>query len=275
MNAAARLLKDMPWITRLALFVLLLNLIVVVFAPLLAPYGEYEVVGGALQPWQAPFLLGTDHLGRDMLSRLLYAIRNTFGLALFINALSFATGGFLGLLSATLGGRRDQLLSRAVDIMMAVPQLVFALLILSIFGTSLTILVVTITIIEATRYFRVARAASLGLVAMDFVEVARLRGEGLWWRVIHELLPNSVGILLAEFGIRFCYICLLISSLSFLGLGLQPPNADLGSLVRETAMLITFGNSTPLVAAGALALMTVSVNFLVDWILHRTSGLQR
>jgi peptide/nickel transport system permease protein len=271
---ALAIIRCMPWVTRLAVLVIAANLLIVLFAPLLSPYGETEIVGGSFEPWSGKFLLGTDGLGRNMLTRMFFGIRNTVGLSLTINSLAFVIGGLLGLMAATVGGWGDQAISRIVDVLMAIPQLIFALLILTIFGTSVTILVATVTILDATRFFRIFRAAASSVVVMDFVEVARLRGEGLWWCIRREVLPNTIGPLLAEFGIRFCYVCLFISGLSFLGLGLQPPAADLGSMVRETAMLITFGDITPLLPAGAIALITISVNFLVDWMLQRTSGLK-
>ncbi|TIU87833.1 MAG: ABC transporter permease subunit, partial [Mesorhizobium sp.] len=124
-----------------------------------------------------------------------------------------------------------------------------------------------------TRVFRLARAAGMNIAVMDYVEVARLRGEGLIWILSREVLPNILPPLVAEFGLRFCFVFLLISSLSFLGIGLQPPTADWGSMVRDNAILITYGDITPLLPAAAIALLTVGVNFLVDWFLHETSGL--
>ena len=111
-------------------------------------------------------------------------------------------------------------------------------------------------------------------VVMDYVEAARLRGEGLWWIMSREVLPNALPPLVAEFGLRFCFVFLFISALSFLGLGIQPPTADWGSMVRDNATLMTFGDITPLVPAAAIALLTVAVNFVVDWFLHKASGLK-
>ena len=157
---------------------------------------------------------------------------------------------------------------------MSIPSLIFALLILSIFGTSVPYLIATITVIDATRVFRLARATAMNVVVMDYVEVARVRGEKLNWVIRKEILPNITAPLLAEFGLRFCFVFLFISALSFLGLGLQPPSADWGSMVRDNASLITFEDITPLLPAGAIALLTVAVNFIVDWLLHKSSGLK-
>jgi peptide/nickel transport system permease protein len=157
---------------------------------------------------------------------------------------------------------------------MAVPSLIFTLLLLAIFGTSMISMVCIIAGVESTRVFRLARALALGIGVQDFVEAAKLRGEGLWWVIVREILPNATAPLIAEFGLRFCFVFLFIASLSFLGLGIQPPTADWGSMVRENAALITYGDITPLLPAGATALLTVAVNFIVDWMLHRSSGLK-
>jgi peptide/nickel transport system permease protein len=206
-------------------------------------------------------LLGTDNLGRDMLSRLIYGARNTIGLALIITALAFLIGSLTGMIAAALGGWIDQLLSRIVDIFMSIPALIFALLILSILGTAMPYLIGTIVIVDSTRVFRVVRASAMNVAVIDYVEVARLRGEKLPWILRKEILPNITAPLLAEFGLRFCFVFLFISALSFLGLGIQPPTADWGSMVRDNA-------------TGAIALLTVAVNFVVDWMLHKSSGLK-
>ena len=158
--------------------------------------------------------------------------------------------------------------------MMAIPQLIFALLILTILGTSIPVLVVVLAVLDSTRVFRLTRAVAMNIVVMDFVEAARIRGEGIGWIMRREVLPNSLPPLVAEFGLRFCFVFLFIAALSFLGLGIQPPTADWGSMVRDNATLITFGDVTPLLPAACIALLTVAVNFVVDWFLHMTSGLR-
>lgn len=268
------MLKSMPLTASFGLLVVLLYAIVAIFAPLIAPFGEREIVGGEYLPWDSTHLLGTDNLGRDMLSRLIYGAQNTVGIAFATTFLGFVIGAVPGLIAATLGGWVDQGLSRLVDILMAIPPLIFALLLLTIFGTSILNMVLVIALIEATRVYRLARAVAGGIVVMDYIEAARLRGEGLWRLIAVEILPNTAAPLVAEFGLRFCFTILLISALSFLGLGIQPPTADWGSMVRDNATLITFGDVTPLLPAAAVALLTVSVNFIVDWMLHRASGLK-
>ncbi|MGY2175105.1 ABC transporter permease [Pseudomonas azotoformans] len=263
-----------PLSAKFGLLIILLYIAVAVFAPLLVPYGETQVVGEGFAPWSGKFLLGTDNLGRDMFSRLVYGARNTLGIAFLTTTLAFLLGGLSGLVAAIKGGWIDQGLSRVVDVLMAIPQLIFALLILSVVGTNATSLVLVIALLDSTRVFRLSRAVAMTVVVQDFVEAARLRGEGLWWLVTREVLPNAAAPLIAEFGLRFCFVFLFISALSFLGLGIQPPTADWGSMVRDNAVLITFGDISPLLPALAVALITVSVNFVVDWMLHESSGLK-
>ena len=254
--------------------VILLYVLIAATAPIIAPHGETEIVGSEFEPWGAPFLLGTDNLGRDTFTRLIYGARNTIGVAFATTMLAFFVGAFGGFLAAALGGWVDQVLGRIVDVMMAIPSLIFSLLILTIVGTSIPALILVIGILDSTRVFRLTRAVAMNIVVMDYVEVARLRGEGLWWVIRREVLPNSMAPLVAEFGLRFCFVFLFLSALSFLGLGIQPPTADWGSMVRDNATLITYGDVTPLLPAAAIALLTVGVNFVVDWFLHITSGLR-
>jgi peptide/nickel transport system permease protein len=267
-------LKKAPPTAMFGMVVILLYVLIATLAPAIAPFTETEIVGAEYEEWGEKFLLGTDNLGRDWLTRLIYGARNTIGIAFVTTCLAFVIGALGGFLSAALGGWLDQVLGRIVDVLMAIPSLIFALLILTILGTSIPVLVVVIAVLDSTRVFRLARAVGMNIVVMDYVEVARLRGEGLWWVITREVLPNAMPPLVAEFGLRFCFVFLFLSALSFLGLGIQPPTADWGSMVRDNATLITFGDITPLLPAGAIALLTVGVNFVVDWFLHQTSGLR-
>jgi len=263
-----------PLSAKLGLMTITAYLVIALFAPVVAPYSETEILGGAYEVWSDKYLLGTDNLGRDMLSRLIFGARNTIGIALAAVVIAFAIGGVTGMLSAILGGWYDTIISRIVDILMAIPSLVFALLILTILGTSMTTLVLVIAVLDSTRVYRITRAAAMNVAVMDFVEVARLRGEGMWWVIRKEILPNIMAPLLAEFGLRFCFVFLFIAALSFLGLGIQPPTADWGSMVRDNATLINYDDITPLLPAAAIAVLTVAVNFVVDWLLHKSSGLR-
>ena len=274
MTSSPSLIHQSPWTFRVGLFVIVGYAFVALLAPLLAPFGEREIVGGMYEPWSSSFPLGTDAVGRDMLTRLIYGARNTIGVAFLTTCLAFLAGGLGGLLAATLGGWVDQVLSRIVDVLMAIPSLIFILLVLSFLGTTMPVLVVVVALFESTRVYRIARAVGVSVEVMEFVEVAKLRGENLWWIIWNEILPNATAPLVAEFGIRFTYTFLFIAALSFLGLGIQPPTADWGSMVRENSVLITFGDFTPLMPAAAIALLTISVNFVIDWFLHISSGLK-
>jgi peptide/nickel transport system permease protein len=267
-------LKKAPFSAWFGILMILCYIFVALFAPWIAPFRETQVFSQAFAPWSSEFVLGTDQLGRDMLTRLIYGARNTIGIAFATTLLSFAVGVTLGLLAAMYRGWLDQLLSRAVDVLMSIPSLIFALMLLSIFGSSVTSLILIIALLDSTRVFRLARAVGLNVAVREYVEAAQLRGEGPRWILAKEILPNVLPPLIAEFGLRFCFVFLTIAALSFLGVGIQPPTADWGSMVRENATLITYGDITPLLPAGAIALLTVSVNFVVDWFLHSTSGLR-
>ncbi len=269
-----KLLRQSPLSARIGLAMILINVFAAIFAPIIAPYGETEVVG---EVWLSPSsenFIGTDHLGRDMFTRLLYGARNTIAIAFITTMLSFIIGSILGFFAATLGGWTDLGLSRAIDILMAFPTLIFALIALSVVGTSVTALILVIAILDSTRVFRLSRAVAMDIAVMEFVEAARLRGEGIWWIMRKEILPNAMPPLVAEFGLRFCFVFLFIAALSFLGLGIQPPTADWGGMVRENAGAITFGIFIPLWPAGAIAFLTVGVNLIVDWFLKIASGLK-
>ena len=256
------------------MIVILIYAVCALLAPLIAPYGEAEIIGKAFQPSSAAHLLGTDQLGRDLFSRLIYGARNTIGIALLTTLISFLVGGTLGVLAALKRGWLDQSVSRLVDSFLAIPVLIFALMLLAVFGKNIANLILILALLDSTRVFRLARAVALNVVVMDYVEAAKLRGEKIGWVVFREILPNILPPLITEFGLRFCFVFLTISALSFLGVGIQPPTADWGSMVAENKSLITYGNPTPLYPAAAIALLTVAVNFVVDWFLHKTSGLR-
>lgn len=273
-------LRKAPLTAWFGMIVISFYCILAIFAPLIAPFGEAQVFPQPFAPWGGDFVFGTDQLGRDVLTRLIYGARNTVGIAVATTLLSFLVGGGFGLAAAISRGWVDQVLSRFIDILMAIPSLIFALMLLSIFGSTVTNLIIIIAVLDATRVFRLTRAVAMNVVVMDFVEAAKLRGEGLGWVMRREILPNILPPLVAEFGLRFCFVFLTIAALSFLGVGIQPPTADWGSMVRENASLIQFAQYditaalTPLLPAAAIALLTVAVNFVVDWFLHKTSGLR-
>lgn len=274
------LMKSAPPSAWFGMIVVTLYILVAIFADVIAPYGEAEIHPVPFAPWSDEFVFGTDQIGRDVLTRLIYGARNTMGIALATTLLSFLIGGGLGLVAAINRSWLDQALSRFVDVLMAIPSLIFALMLLSIFGSTITSLIMIIAVLDSTRVFRLTRSVAVNVAVMDYVEAARLRGEGLGWVMRREILPNIMPPLVAEFGLRFCFVFLTIAALSFLGVGIQPPTADWGSMVRANASLIQFAKYdmtaaiTPLLPAAAIALLTVAVNFIVDWFLQKTSGLR-
>ena len=273
-------LSKAPFTAWLGMIIVSSYFFVAIFAPYLAPYGEAQIFKVPYAPWDNIHIFGTDRLGRDILSRLIYGARNTMGIALTTTFLAFLIGVGFGLLSAILRGWVDQILARFVDILMAIPSLIFALMLLSIFGSTALNLILIIAVLDSTRVFRLARAVGMNVVVMEYVEAARLRGEKISWIMGREILPNVLPPLVAEFGLRFCYVFLMIASLSFLGVGIQPPTADWGSMVRDTGELIQFAAydvtaaMTPILPAAAIGILTIGVNFVVDWFLYLTSGLK-
>lgn len=272
--AFLKLLRHSPISARIGMAMVLINIFAAIFAPIIAPYGETEIVSDVWMPSSSENFLGTDHLGRDLFTRLIYGARNTILIAFVTTMLSFIIGSVLGFFAATLGGWTELSLSRVIDILMAFPTLIFALIALSVVGTSIPALILVIAILDSTRVYRLSRAVAMDIVVMEFVEAARLRGEKIWWVMRKEILPNAMPPLVAEFGLRFCFVFLFIAALSFLGLGIQPPTADWGGMVKENAGAITFGILTPLWPAGAIAFLTVGVNLIVDWFLKIASGLK-
>ncbi|WP_188393957.1 ABC transporter permease [Mesorhizobium sp. SARCC-RB16n] len=268
-------LKRTSWPARIGLAVVILYAVMAIFAPVLAPFGEADVVSTEpFAPWSLVHLFGTDQLGRDVFSRLIYGARNSVGIAFITTTIAFFIGGSLGILSVISHPWLDYLLSTLADTLMAIPQLIFALILLALFGSSIPSIVLIIAVLSATQIFRLSRSLARNIAVMEFIEAAHLRGEKARWIVAREILPNILPTLLAEFGLRFCFVFLTISALSFLGLGIQPPSADWGTMVRESATFISYGNITPLLPAMAIALLTVSINFVIDWFLDIASGLR-
>lgn len=272
------LLGHKPTVTAwIGMGIIVVNLLVAIFGPAFAPYSESQTVGSTWDEPSVQMLLGADQIGRDMLTRLIYGARMTIGVALATTALSFFIGITLGFAAAVLGGWVDTIISRLVDVILSIPLLILALIILGVFGSSIPVLIVTIAVLDSTRVFRLSRALGMNLTVLEYVEAARLRGEGTWWIIRREILPNASAPLLSEFGLRFCFNFLFIAALSFLGLGIQPPFADWGGMVRENSAAINFGMLAPIWPALAITILTVGVNMVVDWLLSveaRPSGAQ-
>ena len=266
--------EDLNISARIGLGIVVFFATCAIFAPWLAPYSESEIVGDVWEPLGGEFMFGTDQIGRDLLSRLIFGARNTMALAIVSTTVSFTMGAVLGFIAATRGGMTDQVLSRVVDVVISIPTLIASLIVLSAVGTATPTLVLVIGIIYAMPVYRIARAVAMDIEVMDYVEAARLRGEGLWWLMTREILPNALTPLAAEFGLRFCFVFLLIASLSFLGMGLQPPLADWGAMVRGNADGIAWGFMHPLLPAACIAALTIGINLLIDRWVHKASGLR-
>jgi peptide/nickel transport system permease protein len=274
LQSAIRLLKSAPFSAQFGMAVILFYAFCAIFAPWLAPYSESDATGKAYEAASAAHWFGTDQIGRDTFSRVIFGARNTIGIALFTVCISFSIGGVLGVYAAVTRGWLDQILSRIVDVLMSIPVLIFALMLLAMAGKSVWNLIFILALLDSTRVFRLARNTALSVAVQDFVEAARLRGEKMMWIVLREIVPNILPPMIAEFGLRFSFVFLTIAALSFLGVGIQPPTADWGSMVAESKTLINFGRPQPLIPAAAIALLTVAVNFVVDWFLNTSAGLR-
>ena len=259
-----------------------------IFASWVAPYGMAETVGEVWEPSRIGFLLGTapegtleakywlgtDQIGRDLLTRMIYGGQTTIFIATAGTILSFTTGSTLGFIAAVSGSWIDQTLSRFVDLVMSIPSLILALVILSAIDVTVLTLIVLMGLLDSTRVFRLSRAVAVDISVMEYVEAARLRGEKTAWIIFREILPNALSPLVAEMGLRFIFMVLFISTLSFLGIGVQPPLADWGGIVKENKDGINFGIGAALYPAAAIATLAISVNLIADWVLNRTTSLK-
>ena len=267
-------MRGIPISAMLGLFVTGLFFLVALTAQWISPFPMEEAAGGVWDPISAQHWLGTDNIGRDLLSRMIYGTQVTIFIATAATLLSFTMGSVLGFLAATAGGWLDQLLSRLVDLLMAVPTLILALVILTAVEVNMLTLVLVMGFLDSTRVFRLSRAVAVDITVMDYVEAARLRGEGSWWIIFREILPNALSPLVAELGLRFIFAVLFISTLSFLGLGVQPPMADWGGLVKENSSGLVYGIPAALAPAIAIAVLAIGVNLVADWVLSRTTSLK-
>lgn len=241
--------------------------------PWILPHDAAEMSSaGVFEPISMAHLLGTDYLGRDLLSRVLDGARYTVGVALGATLIACVLGTVLGLLATVTGGWFDAVLSRSLDTLVSIPSKMLALVIVAAFGSSIPLLIATAAVVYTPGAYRIARALAVNINAMDYVTVARTRGEGTLYIMLREILPNIAGPLLADMGLRFVYVVLLLASLSFLGLGVQPPVADWGSLVRENIGALAMGGASVIAPALAIASLTIAVNLVIDNLPGRTVG---
>ncbi|MER8365380.1 ABC transporter permease [Mesorhizobium sp. M0306] len=268
-------IKRIPIPALIGIVLTALFVLAAIFAPWIAPHGNAEIVSDVpWEPMSAAHWLGTDNLGRDLLSRMIYGARITLFIAVLATALSFSLGAILGFSAAVFGGWFDTLLSRLVDLLMSIPTLIMALVVLSVLPSNLVTLILVMGILDSTRVYRLSRAVAVDINVMDYVEAAKLRGEGSGWIIFREILPNALSPLVSELGLRFIYAVLFLSTLSFLGLGVQPPDADWGGMVKENKDGIVFGIGAALIPAAAIAALAISVNLVADWVLNRTTSLK-
>ena len=252
--------------------------LVAVLGPFVAPYGENDLpFPDAYSEFQAPqagALLGTDVSDRDVLSRIMYGASRTMGISFLATVLAYIIGVTLGIGAAVSSPRVDMVMSRINDAFLSLPTIMLGLVVVAAVGSSIPVLIVTAGVIYASVIFRLSRALGMEIKVMDFVEAARARGEGRWWIIRREIWPNAAMPLLTDFGLRLIYVILFISSLSFLGLGVQPPQADWGSMVRENLGALQYGTSIVPVIAPALAIatLTVAINLIVDDVSAHSGG---
>jgi len=250
---------------RIGLALVVFWLLLAIFGPLLAPHEVGSIVADdVFAPLSLDFPLGSDYLGRDMLSRVLYGTHFTVGLALAAALAASSLGTSIALFATVSGRWIDELVSRAMDTLISIPSKIFALVMVAAFGSSVPLLLLTAALTYLPGAFRIARALAVNLNTMDYVQVARVRGEGRVYIACVEILPNMIHPILADFGLRFMFVVLLLSGMSFLGLGVQPPDADLGSLVRENISGLGEGAPAVVMPALAIAMLTIGVNLLID-----------
>ncbi|NKB77524.1 MAG: ABC transporter permease subunit [Gammaproteobacteria bacterium] len=263
----------LSWVGKIAVAVVVFWMIIIVIGPSIAPYHEMDMEGedGFLDAYDN-FYLGTDYLGRDTLSRIIFGARNTIGISILATLLAYCIGITLGIAAAVKGGWIDMCISRINDSILALPSIMLGLIAIAALGSSISILIGISAIIYATSVFRIARALGQDIMVQDYVEAAKARGEGLWWIIKSEVLPNAAMPLATDFGLRLVFVVLFISSLSFLGLGIQPPASDWGSMVRENLQGLTYGSYASIWPACAIATFTISINLIVDDISAKSGG---
>ncbi|QHC36805.1 ABC transporter permease [Komagataeibacter xylinus] len=247
-------------------------LVLALLGPLLAPYAPGQIIDTQVfAPISHRHWLGTDYLGRDLGSRLLYAVRYTVLICTLSTAFSCGCGILLGVATTATPAWVEQVAGRLMDGILSIPSLLCALLVIAAFGDSLVALVLTMGVIYTPGAYRTSRALALRIARMDYITVAMARGEGRLFIIWREILPNMRGPLLADVGLRFIYAVLLLSNLSFLGLGVQPPLVDLGSLVRENVLGLVYGAVAVVLPTIVIAVLTVGINMVLDGTAGRRS----
>jgi peptide/nickel transport system permease protein len=269
----------LTWVGKLGVTVVVFWLVIAFIGPYIAPFHEADIIGDdSFMPifteteGEGMHLLGTDYLERDIFSRIIWGARTTIGISVVATLLAYLFGVTLGIAAAVKGGWADMGMSRVNDAILSLPTIMLGLLIVVALGASIPVLIGTAAVIYAASVFRIARALGQDIMVMDFVEAARARGEGLWWIITREVLPNAAMPLATDFGLRLVFVVLFISSMSFLGVGIQPPAADWGSMVRQNLEGLGYGSYAAVWPALAIATFTISINLIVDDISAKEGG---
>lgn len=291
----------LSWTGRIAAAIVTIWVVVAFIGPWIAPFHEAEFVlddgfvpaGGCaamldelydIDEWtpeaitqycsdaDVTLFLGSDYLGRDTFSRIIWGARTTIGISFIATLIAYFFGITMGIGAAVKGGWTDMILSRVNESILSLPSIMLGLIAVAALGSAIPILIGTAALIYATSVFRIARALGQDIMVQDFVEAAHARGEGVWWIITREVLPNAAMPLLTDFGLRLVFVILFISSLSFLGLGVQPPMADWGSMVRENMAGLGYGSYASIWPAIAIGSLTISINLIVDDISAKAGG---
>lgn len=251
--------------TLLGLSIVALFILMTVFGPLLSPYGYAEQnLDNRLQPPSTEHLFGTDQFGRDIFSRILVGSRDVLTIAGSGSLLAVLAGLCIGLLAGYAGGVSDELFMRLMDVLLAIPPLLLAMIILATIGPSRVNVVLVVGILYIPMVARVVRSVVLEVKTREFIEAARLRGESSAYIIFREILPNVLPPLAVEASMRFSYSIFLVASLGFLGLGVQPPSPDWGMMVGEARTWFEQAPWVLLFPAGTIALLVVGVAFMSD-----------
>ncbi len=237
---------------------------VALFGPFFAPYPPDAIFGAAFAKPSSQHLLGLDFVGRDAFSRFLWGGRTAIFIALIGTIVGVVVGILIGTASAYWRGWFDEIFGRLTDLTLAFPALIFALLLLAAFGSSIPVVVIALAITTVPGVTRIARAAALEVVDLPYVEAARARGERIHYVMGREILPNIRRPLLVDFGLRLTASILLVAALSFLGLGLKPPAADWGLMIGENRIALTVQPWPVIVPIIAIAFITIGINLLLD-----------
>ncbi len=262
MSGRLRFLRTKTGMVGLALLAIVLG--IALFGPFFAPYSPTKTVATPFEDPSGTALLGTDELGRDVLSRVLWGGRSVLGLALLATGIAYLGGALIGLVAGYSRGWLDGLLMRGADVLISFPALLFILVIVTGAGTSKAVLVATVAVVQMPLIARIIRTATLQQSVSGFVEAAEARGERSFAILRREILPNIVSPIMADAGLRFTFSIILVASVNFFGLGLQPPDADWGLMISENRDGLNLNPFVILVPAALIALLTVSVNLVGD-----------